>query len=99
MQIIPLSAVASQTFAIVLAQQNCTISVFQKSTGMFLDLLVSGAPVIRGVICLDAVRILQQTYQSFVGDLMFMDMQGSDDPKYAGLGTRWVLMYLEASDF
>lgn len=98
MKVIPLSAIASQSFAVVLASQNCTIRVYQKSTGVFLDLSVSGTPLITGVICLDMVRLIQQAYHGFTGDLMFMDTQGSEEPKFAGLGSRWVLMYLEATD-
>ncbi|WP_321900039.1 hypothetical protein [Paraburkholderia heleia] len=31
------------------------------------------------------------------GDLAFMDMQGADDPQYTGLGSRWLLVWLETT--
>lgn len=98
MQIIPLTPTAAQSLTVVLESQNCTITASQKSTGMFLDLAVDNTPIISGVICRDRVRLVRQEYLGFVGDLAFMDTQGLDDPQYEGLGTRWVLMYLEASE-
>ena len=38
------------------------------------------------------------SYLGFVGDLMFSDTQGTSDPSSPGLGTRYLLMYIEASD-
>lgn len=98
MQFIPITSIPAQTFTIVLAGQNCSIEVYQKSTGMFLDLSLSGTPLLTGLLCQDRVRLVRQTHLGFVGDLAFMDTQGFDDPEFAGLGSRWVLMYLEASD-
>lgn len=98
MQIIPMSATANQQFNVVLATQNCTITVAQKSTGMFLSLAVNQVSVLTGVLCTDRTRLVRQEYLGFIGDLAFMDLQGVDDPQYEGLGTRWVLMYLESSD-
>ena len=98
MKFIPIASVPSQTFSVVLASQNCSINVYQKSTGMYLDLSVSGSPLLTGMLCQDRVKLVRQTYLGFVGDLAFMDTQGFDAPQFAGLGSRWVLMYLEASD-
>ena len=98
MLVIPLTATPSQSFSIVLAQQNCKISVYQKSTGMYLDLYLDATKIISGVICRNMVQLVQQSYLGFVGDLAFLDTKGADDPSYEALGTRWVLMYLEASD-
>jgi hypothetical protein len=30
--------------------------------------------------------------------MVFFDTQGRSDPVYAGLGTRWVLLYLDSAD-
>lgn len=98
MQIIPITAIPSQRLFVVLNGQNCTIRVYQKSTGLYLDLALEGTTILSGVICRDRVRCVRQPYLGFVGDLAFMDTQGNDDPEYAGLGSRWVLMYLEESD-
>lgn len=98
MQIVPMISVPSQNFSAVLAGQNCKIKAYQKTTGFFLDISVSGTPLLSGALCQDRVRLVRQAYLNFVGDLSFIDTQGFDPPRYEGLGTRWILMYLEASD-
>ena len=100
MQIIPLNAVANQTLAILLGGQACQLNIFQKSTGMFMDVYVDGGltPIITGVVCQNENRIVRSLYLGFIGDFVFKDTQGSDDPVYTGLGDRWQLVYLEASD-
>jgi hypothetical protein len=42
--------------------------------------------------------MVRETYLGFIGDLSFTDTQGTSDPVYTGLGSRFVLLYLEASD-
>lgn len=99
MQTVPLSGVPSQTLQIVLAQQNCQIAVYQKGAHIYLDLSVDGTPILNCRQCVDQGRLLLgRQYLGFVGDLMFDDTQGSDDPEYTGLGSRWILVYLEATD-
>ena len=98
MLVLPLQPVPSQTFTTTLANQLCQINVYQKATGLFLDLYVSGAPVIYGVLCENLNRIVRNSYLGFVGDLAFFDNQGTDDPVYTGLGSRFSLIYLEAAD-
>lgn len=95
---IPIQATPAQSLSTVLGGQNCQVNIYQKSTGMFLDLSVSNSPIISATICLDRVRMVRETYLGFVGDLVFVDTQGTSDPVYTGLGARFVLLYLEASD-
>ena len=96
--VIPLIPTASQTLQVALNQQNCTINVYQKTTGLFVDVLLNGSLVIGGVICHDRNLIVRDTYLGFIGDLAFIDTQGTDDPVYTDLGTRWVLDYLTPTD-
>lgn len=98
MLVIPLQPVPSQTFSATLDNQLCQINVYQKGTGLFLDLFISGALIIGGVICENANRIVRNTYLGFIGDLAFFDNQGSSDPVYTGLGSRYSLLYLEPAD-
>ncbi|MDE1007000.1 MAG: hypothetical protein OSB38_15165 [Paraburkholderia fungorum] len=98
MKTIPLSAVPSQKPSTLLGGQNCQIKVYQKTTGVYLDLYVNDEPIVTGVIARDRVLIVRQSYLGFVGDLAFFDTQGVSDPTYDGLGTRYQLVYLEASD-
>lgn len=98
MLIIPLRPTPSQKLNVVLAAQNCQISIYMKTTGLYFDLNVNDAPVRTCVLCRDRVRLIRQEYLGFVGDLAFYDTQGTDDPQYAGLGARFLLVYLEASE-
>ncbi|MBU9656059.1 phage baseplate plug family protein [Burkholderia cenocepacia] len=95
---VPLMANPSQKLSVLLAGQNCQISVYQKTTGLYLDLSVNNAPIKSGIICRDRVRLIRYAYLGFIGDLTFFDTQGVDDPQYSGLGTRWQLVYLESGD-
>ena len=92
-QIIPITAVASQNFTIQLGNQNCAISLNQKNTGLFFDLTVNNAPCVNSVICLNLVGLIREAYYGFTGQLAFVDTQGTDDPTYTGLGSRFLLVY------
>lgn len=98
MQIIPLQPLPAQVLTVLLADQACQIDVAQKSSGLFLDLYVGGALVVGGVICENRNRLVRSSYLGFVGDLMVIDTEGSSDPDYTGLGSRFVLAYLTADD-
>lgn len=113
MQIVPLAPNPNQTLQIVLAGQNCSIELrsldgyattdtvsfdgAQPYIAFTLD--VSGVSITRTQNCLNRKRLLiNRQYLGFVGDFMFIDTQGQDDPQYTGLGTRWQLVYIEAAD-
>ena len=92
-QIIPLSQVPSQTFTVQLGTQNCLINVYQKSTGLYFDLTLNSNLIISSMICLNLVGLVRESYLGFTGQLFFFDTQGTDDPDYTGLGTRYILVY------
>lgn len=113
MQDIPgIGAVPAQTFQAVLAGQNCSFSLYTNTgydfndltlstpdTNLYMDLAVNGVSVTIGAICLNEKRLLiNRQYLGFVGDLMFIDTRGAEDPQASGLGTRWQLIYVEAAD-
>lgn len=98
MNIIPLQPIPAQSFGVMLGGLSCRLSVYQKSTGMYLDLSIEGASVILGVLCHDRVLLVRQAYLGFVGDLAFIDTQGTSDPVYGDLGTRYQLLYLTPGD-
>lgn len=98
MQIIPLQALPNQTVTVNLADQVCQIDVYTTFYGIFVDLYVNGALLIGGVIGLNLNKIVRSAYLGFIGDLTFIDQQGTSDPVYTGLGARYVLAYLEASE-
>ena len=96
---VPLAAVPSQTFGIVLDGQNCNMSVYTESTGVYMDLTLAGVVIATARVLRDGARVLQDCqYTAFVGDFIMVDTQGDLDPVYTGLGARWQLVYLEATD-
>lgn len=103
-QVIPLAAVPAQTISIVLAGQNCQLSVYQKTTGLYLDLVVGGAPILTGMVCRNAARLLlDRVYLGFIGDMIFVDTQAATlldgtDPTYTRLGTQYQLIYLTGDE-
>lgn len=98
MMTIPLSATPSQALSVILGGQNCQINVYQKTTGLYVDLFVNNSPLVQGAIARNAVRIVRHAYVGFIGDLAFLDTQGESDPDSTGLGARYQFVYLQASD-
>jgi len=94
MQEISLQAVPSQVTKVVLEGQNCQIFIYQKDAGLFVDLNVNGSDIVTGIIARDMDPVVCREYNLFVGDLIFVDTQGSDDPNYTGLADRFALVYL-----
>lgn len=98
MKTIPLTDTGAQIVSVTLGGQACRIEVYQRRTGLFLDLYRDDTLVIGGAACRDRVRVLRDAYHQFDGDLAFEDTQGTDDPTTPGLGSRFVLLYLEVAD-
>lgn len=98
MQTIPLNAVPSQMLSVNLDNQACQISLYQLDSGLYCDLFLNSVLVIGGVICQNLNRIVRSLYLGFAGDLVFYDTAGTNDPYYTGLGSRYVLVYIEASE-
>lgn len=98
MQQIFIQPVASQTTKVVLDGKSCEISVYVKNQCMFFDLTVNGMQIAYAVQCKNLVSLVPTSYLGFIGWLTFFDTQGTDDPIYTGLGSRWVLLYMDAAD-
>lgn len=95
MQRIPIAATPNQAFSITLGGQQCRITLRQLTTGLYINLTVSGVPVISTMLCRDRVRLVRDAYRGFLGNLAFVDTQGVSDPEYSGLGSRYVLAYVQ----
>ena len=99
MLIVPLQPLPSQTVNALLNNQATTLNVYQKNAlGLYVDVLLNNALIIGGVIAENLNRIVRSVYLGFIGDLCFIDNEGSTDPVYTGLGTRYSLAYLETTD-
>jgi hypothetical protein len=90
---IPLSTTPLQTLAVQLGEQSCRITVRQRRTGVFVDLYEQDQPVALGVKALDRVELVRSPSVGFNGRLFFVDTQGTEPPRYDGLGTRWLLLW------
>ena len=98
MLVIPVQALPNQQLQVQLGSQACTIELAQTDYGLFLTLSVGGSLVVASVICENLNRIVRSLYLGFSGDLCFIDTQGTTDPIFTGLGSRYQLLYLAPSD-
>lgn len=99
MQQITLQAVPSQQLQVVIGGQNCQIAVYQRSTGLYVDVQSNGVDISIGVIAQDLNPLVPTVYFGFQGNLLFVDTQGFEAPTYTGLGARFQLLYLTAADY
>ncbi len=63
---------------------------------LYCDLVLNGVQAWSGVPCLLGTPINSRAYLGFTGSLLFIDTQGTSDPDYTGLGTRYFLIYVPA---
>lgn len=99
MQQIQIQPVPAQVLKVVLDGQNCQLSIYQKPQGLFFDLSVDGTSIVAAVVCRDAVPVVCRNYAGFSGNLLFIDTQGSSDPEYTGLNSRFQLVYLTEAEY
>jgi len=99
MLIVPLAQVPNQSRLVSLNSQNCQFNVYQKSTGLFMDILLEKngamAPILSGVLCRNQCPLVMTSYLGFVGELMWVDTFSTNmDPVYTGFSAQFQLMYL-----
>lgn len=98
MQIIPVTAVPNQIEVVPLDGQSYIIAINQRSTGLYMDVFMNGAPIVLGVICENRNLIIRNRYLGATGDFFFFDTQGESDPEYTGLNNRYLLVFAEEAD-
>ncbi|WP_023640356.1 phage baseplate plug protein [Dickeya zeae] len=98
MRTVTLQPLKSQSISVNLAGQQCIIRLIQRNSGLYMDLTVNGNPIMQGVPCWYGNKIVRYSYLGFAGDLVFVDNVGQSDPDYSGLGGRFTLYYIEASE-
>jgi len=94
MQQIPLRPIPAQRLQVVLDDQNCTLALYDRGGRLYADLDVGNVSVFRGAICRYGADIVQSPTLRFSGSLHFYDTQGTKEPDYEGLGSRFILLYL-----
>lgn len=98
MLLIPLKPAPNQNLSITLGGQNCFIELATKLDKLYFSLYVNNQPIITNVLCHDRNLLIDGAYHGFSGNLFFEDLNGTTDPEYTGLMTRYALMYAEASE-
>jgi len=101
--LIPMQPIPAQNILTTLDDgQLVLLKIYTRRYGMFIDISVNGVLEIGAVICENLNRIIRNQYLndavSFGGDFVFNDTQGTSDPVYTGLGTRYQLIYLTAAE-
>jgi hypothetical protein len=85
---IPLQPIPNQSVSFVLNDESYTIDVETRLENIYISIFRAGAYVLRN-------RALR-AYAPVGFDLQLADTLGTDDPEYTGLGSRWLLMGLQA---
>ena len=94
-----MQAIPAQFVKFVVGGQSVEMSIYAKSTGLFVDLTVGGVAFMQGVLALDCVPLISRDYMGFVGNLLFIDTQGNNDPTYDELSARYRLIYLTSDEY
>ncbi|WP_346827302.1 phage baseplate plug family protein [Serratia inhibens] len=93
MQTITLQPIKAQQIGVSLGGQDCQIRLVQRTTGLFIDVALSGRWIIQGVACLNCNKLVRYAHLGLQGELFFADTIGDADPFYDELGARFQLFY------
>lgn len=93
-ELIPLEKTPAQSFGIVLNEQECRISLYMRGNSLYFDLYVNNEPVYVGSVCYDRTDLTPYEYKNFVGHIMFIDIEGTNDPDYKEFDERYFLAYV-----
>ena len=96
--VISLSAVPSQKLQVVLEDQDVELSILQRGGHVYADVILNGSVIVEGALCIDRVPILQPNTTDFSGNLVFVDLWGTSDPKWQEYGSRFILLYCTSEE-
>jgi hypothetical protein len=85
---IPLQPIPNQSVSFTLNDESYTVEVNTLRENIYISVFRAGGYVLRN-------RALR-SYAPVGFGLQLADTLGTDDPVYTGLGTRWLLMGLQA---
>lgn len=99
MLLVPVQAIPNQGLQVVLDNQQVSLSIYQTDYGLFMDVVSDGTPIVTGVLCENQNPIVRDAYLGFLGDFKWLDVSGNGvNPIYTGLGSQFLLVYIETSD-
>ena len=92
---IPLQKVANQSVACNLAGQQCVIDIRKLGDSLFLSLTKNDTSICKNVKLVSRAQAINAPYTGFIGDLIVIDTQEDEDPRYEEWGVRFLLLYNE----
>ena len=96
---IPVSAIPNQTLETVINNNKLTISLNTRfNSKLYATIFKNGKAIIRNRLCLNATPLVSVEYLGMDGNLFFIDKNGSDDPHYKELGSRYLLVFSEVNN-
>ena len=98
MQTVLAQAIPNQQLQCQFGNQSVTLVIVQYATGLFISVAAASVPILNSALCKNRTRIVRDAYLGFDGDFIWIDTQGDSDPSYAGIGTRFLLIYLSSDD-
>lgn len=91
---IPLSKIPNQIVAVDLEEKHCVFEFITRGDKMYANKITIDDEVkARGIACLNRNNLFNFFSSGLSGELYFFDMNGSQEPKYYGLNSRWLLLY------
>lgn len=92
---VPIIDAPSQKLTVNLGGQNADIALTMRLGNIYADVFSDGREVVSGRLCLNQEPIVREAFRPFAGELYFEDLQGNEDPVYGGLGSRFLLRWIE----
>ena len=90
---IPLSQIPNQVVSVVVNDQAFQIEIRQLGGSVYTTTTVDGELIASSVRAVANGSITPWPSSSVNTQVIWVDMQGDDDPQYQGLGGRWVLAF------
>lgn len=96
LHIIPLNPIPNQSLSCTIGLQSLYITLNTRNDDqLFATVQANNELVIANRLCLNGSPLIGVDYLPIRGNLVFVDMQGNDNPYYKGLGSRFALVYAE----
>lgn len=88
LMVIPIQGIPNQSVSYVLGEVAYTADINTFNGGLYISVWQAGEYVLRN-------RALR-SYAPVGFGLQLVDTEGTEDPEYSGLGSRWLLMGLQS---
>lgn len=112
MQTVPLLATPNQRFTVTLNEvlyniylrtEDALLGYSDEETEpqshLYISVEDSTQPYTNSRICQNLNPLIPESYRGFDGQLLFVDLEGDDDPEFNGLNTRFLLIYLTEEEY